>query len=137
MNDIYLPFQIGEQYENWEFDLDVAEKERVPGYDSYYFIWSKPFLHIIPNTIEMIFCVDILQAVIMEVRDISLHEISEVESMLIKLYGSYRTQKIVSHTVDIYTIDTCVVLWLISITAERRFIIAYGATVTLNQIIFR
>lgn len=137
MKDNYLPFQIGEQYENWEFDLDILETERVPGCDSYYFIWSKPFLHIIPNTIEMIFCVDILQAVIMEVKDISLHEIAEVESLLIRLYGNCKTQKNMFHAVCIYTTDTYVVLWLISITAERRFIIAYGAPVTLNQIIFR
>ena len=34
MKQINLPFEIGQDYEVWEFDLEVMDVERMPNYDS-------------------------------------------------------------------------------------------------------
>ena len=64
MNDIYLPFQIGEQYENWEFDLDYLNEEKIKGFDSYLYLWQRAFLYLVSSRIELIFALDILEVVI-------------------------------------------------------------------------
>ncbi len=65
MKNIDLPFQIGEHYENWEFDLEVLDVERIKGYDSYIYIREIVFLGAIPRYVELIFSWDILDAVIL------------------------------------------------------------------------
>lgn len=37
MNTNVLPFQLGMEYENWEFDLEPTN-DRIRGYDSYIYI---------------------------------------------------------------------------------------------------
>ncbi len=39
MKNTFLPFQIGEQYENWEFDLEYQNEEKIKGFDSYLYLW--------------------------------------------------------------------------------------------------
>lgn len=34
MENFILPFEIGQDYEVWEFDLEVMDIERIPNYDS-------------------------------------------------------------------------------------------------------
>lgn len=65
MKQQYLPFAIGEHYENWEFDLEVLDIERMKGYDSYIYIREIVFLRAIPRYVELIFSWDILEAVIL------------------------------------------------------------------------
>ena len=62
-----LPFQIGKHYENWEFDLEPSDMERILGFDSYVFIREISFLNIIPRYTELVFCWDILKVVILTV----------------------------------------------------------------------
>lgn len=65
MKPIELPFEIGREYENWEFDLEVLDVERIKGYDSYIYIREIVFLGAIPRYVELIFSWDILDAVIL------------------------------------------------------------------------
>lgn len=65
MKPIELPFEIGREYENWEFDLEVLDVERMKGYDSYIYIKEIVFLGAIPRYVELIFSWDILDAVIL------------------------------------------------------------------------
>lgn len=65
MKNTFLPFQIGEHYENWEFDLEIVDDERIKGFDSYIYIREIVFLDIIPRYTELIFSLDILQIVTM------------------------------------------------------------------------
>ena len=67
MKNNKLPFQIGKQYENWEFDLEPTEKERILGFDSYIYIRELLFLGVIPRYVELIFSWDILKVVIFTV----------------------------------------------------------------------
>lgn len=65
MENQLLPFQIGEQYEKWEFELEILDIERIPGYDSYIYIREISVFGAIPRYVELIFCLDVLEAVIM------------------------------------------------------------------------
>jgi hypothetical protein len=62
-----LPFQIGKHYENWEFDLEPSDMERILGFDCYFYIRELSFLGIIPRYTELVFCWDILKVVILTV----------------------------------------------------------------------
>ena len=84
MKNIDLPFQIGEHYENWEFDLEVLDVERIKGYDSYIYIREIVFLGAIPRYVELIFSWDILEAVILV---FSFNNSSEVNNFKKSLDG--------------------------------------------------
>lgn len=69
MNFNELPFKIGMQYENWEFDLEIAPKDRIEGYDGFIFLGEIAILNIKPLQIELIFGLDILAAVILSFKE--------------------------------------------------------------------
>ncbi|PUB25846.1 hypothetical protein C8J95_1129 [Elizabethkingia sp. YR214] len=60
MESFHYPFILGENYEKWEFDLEVLDKERIKGCDSY--IYLKPIFisNIKVNKVELVFSLDIL-----------------------------------------------------------------------------
>lgn len=63
---IKLPFKMGEHYENWEFDLEVLNYERIPFYDSYLYKGEvKKFFNFSPQKTELIFYWDRLEIVIL------------------------------------------------------------------------
>lgn len=47
MKNIYLPFQIGEEYENWEFDMEYLDEEKIKGFDGYLCLWQKNHFYIL------------------------------------------------------------------------------------------
>lgn len=59
-----LPFKIGMEYENWEFELDVIE-DKLIGRDSYLYIGNEvtELYGFKIERIELIFCLDILEVV--------------------------------------------------------------------------
>lgn len=65
MKNINLPFQIGEQYEKWEFDLEILAADRIRGKDSYYYTKNISFYGLKPAKTELIFGLDVLEAVIL------------------------------------------------------------------------
>ncbi len=81
-NDI-LPFQIGKQYENWEFDLEIMDVERIPNYDSYLYIGEvKNFLNFFSDKTELIFHWDRLEAVILTFFNMEMKIIEEIKDNL-------------------------------------------------------
>jgi len=74
MKLIKLPFEIGKEYENWEFDLEILNTERIKGFDSYIYIREIVFLGVNPRYTELIFSLDVLQVVIMVFEFNSLAE---------------------------------------------------------------
>ena len=64
-----LPFKIGMQYENWEFDLEIAPKDRIEGYDGFIYLGEITVLNIKPIQVELIFGLDILAAVILSFKE--------------------------------------------------------------------
>lgn len=71
-----LPFPIGMEYEDLEFDLEVLP-ERIKGYDSYIYVGKdlKNFLNYPTDKIELIFHWEILVAIIisLEYNEADLH----------------------------------------------------------------
>lgn len=131
MKNIYLPFQIGEQYENWEFDLELIEEEKILGYDSYFYIGKKALLQIIPNVTELVFCLDSLQAVVMEVKNVSPQKIKLI---LVRFFGDYIEHRQQFQTTLIFTLEKDVVLWLIYYPLEDKKIITYGTNEALQKL---
>ena len=100
-----LPFEIGEDYENWEFDLEVICKERVPMYDSYMYIGEiKKYLNYLPQKTELIFHLDVLEIVILTSIDLEdntrqdlnrklklSHKISSSQDHLKCSYSEYKS----------------------------------------------
>jgi len=60
-----LPFHLGMQYENWEFDLELI-KNRIKGYDSYIYIKEITVFGIKPRKIELIFYWELLVTIILD-----------------------------------------------------------------------
>jgi len=65
-----IPFKIGMQYENWEFNLDILP-DRIKGLDSYLNIDESlnSFLNVHTDKTELIFSLDILECVILTFKD--------------------------------------------------------------------
>ncbi|MCT3945698.1 hypothetical protein HZQ28_12460 [Elizabethkingia anophelis] len=63
MKNVYYPFELGEQYEKWEFDLEIIYKERIKGSDSYIYLGNISLFGERAEYVEMIFSMDILTAV--------------------------------------------------------------------------
>lgn len=64
-----IPFKIGMEYENWEFDLEILPN-RLEGYDSYRYVGNEfnNFLNYPTEETELIFSYDILVAVIIKFK---------------------------------------------------------------------
>lgn len=77
MNSEILPFQLGIEYENWEFDLEPIE-DRIRGYDSYIYIRTVSVFGVKTRNIELIFHWDILVAVILEFEESDLPKVKRL-----------------------------------------------------------
>ena len=72
-----LPFQLGMEYENWEFDL-MPIKTRIKNYDSYVYTKKIQIGGISPQKIELIFHWEILVAVILEFEKSDLPKVEKL-----------------------------------------------------------
>lgn len=128
MKNQNLPFQIGENYENWEFDLEILDVERIKGYDGYIYIREIVFLGAIPRYVELIFLIDLLQIVIFnyELQKSDLRKI--IETLDEKLMLKNRLDKIV-----IYSIDVNLELWVIN-KESNSIVVIYGIPCLLSQL---
>lgn len=66
MKQLKIPFRLGVNYENLEFDLEVLP-DRIQGCDSYIYIGKKlnKFLNYNTDKTELIFSLDVLEVVIL------------------------------------------------------------------------
>lgn len=131
MKNNYLPFQIGEQYENWEFDLEYLQEEKIPGYDSYLYLWKKLFLHITPSRIELIFSLDILQVVIMTCEFENLEQLNQFRELLDKKFGN--KTKLQKPNIEIYKIMD-LEIWVIERISRNKVKILYGLPTDIRKI---
>ena len=88
-----LPFQIGEHYENWEFDLDVLGFERMKGYDSYTYLREIIFFNKNAEYVELIFLFDILQFVLLIFTFKSMEELLQFKIKITNRYTDLQCQK--------------------------------------------
>lgn len=102
-----LPFSIGEQYENWEFELDIIP-EIIKGHDSYLYIGDNFNLKKDTAKYELLFSLDILGAVIITYKS----ELTIIESNLDLLFKnvSYRKLLLKEKLIIIYGLENIVEL---------------------------
>ena len=129
-----LPFQIGKHYENWEFDLEISDEEKIKGCDSYFHIRELSFFGIIPRYAQLVFCWDILKVVILTV-DFETKEQLELFRDILDLNFGNRTQfkNEYLHS-EIYSVARHIELWLVYIPDGYRVEISYGCSKYLNII---
>ena len=134
MKNQLLPFQIGEEYENWEFDLEPSNMERILGFVSYFYIRELSFLGIIPRYAELVFCWDILKVVILTI-DFETKEQLELFRDILDLNFGKKTQFENEYLqAEIYKIARHTELWLVYIPDGYRIEISYGNNKYLKEI---
>ena len=129
-----LPFQIGKHYENWEFDLEPTDMERILGFDSYFYIRELSFLGIIPRYTELVFCWDILKVVILTVDFETKEQLELFRDILALNFGSKTQFKNEHLQAEIYSIARHIELWLVYIPDGYRIELSYGSSKYLEEI---
>ena len=129
-----LPFQIGKHYENWEFDLEPSDIERILGFESYFYIRELSFLGIIPRYTELVFCWDILKVVILTVDFETKEQMELFRDILALNFGSKTQFKNEDLQAEIYSVARHIELWLVYIPDGYRVEISYGCSKYLNII---
>ena len=129
-----LPFQIGKHYENWEFDLEPSDMERILGFDSYVFIREISFLNIIPRYTELVFCWDILKVVILTFDFETKEQMELFRDILALNFGSKTQFKNEDLQAEIYSVARHIELWLVYILDGYRIEISYGNSKYLKEI---
>lgn len=90
MKQLKLPFEIGQEYENWEFDLEVTN-DRIQGCDSYIYIGNKfnKFLNYSTDKTELIFSLDTLEAVLIALKNSNsyFNELSEIINLNLNCFS--------------------------------------------------
>ena len=129
-----LPFQIGKHYENWEFELEPSDVERIIGFDSYFHIRELSFLGIIPRYTELVFCWDILKVVILTVDFETKEQLELFRDILALNFGSKTQFKNELLQAEIYSIARHLELWLVYIPDGYRIELSYGINKYLNII---
>ena len=90
MKQLNIPFKLGMQYDNWEFDLEVT-KDRIKGCDSYIYMGKKfnKFLNYSKYKTELIFNLDVLEAVLIsfENSNSDYNELSEIVNLKLNCFS--------------------------------------------------
>jgi len=134
MKNDKLPFQIGKHYENWEFDLEPSDMERILGFDSYFYIRELSFLDIIPRYTELVFCWDILKVVILTIDFETLVQLHQFKDILDLNFGNRAKFKNEDLQAEIYSVARHIELWLVYIPDGYRIEISYGSSKYLEEI---
>ena len=134
MKNNKLHFQIGKHYENWEFDLEPSDMERILGFDSYVFIREISFLNIIPRYTELVFCWDILKVVILTFDFETKEQMEVFRDILALNFGSKTQFKNEDLQAEIYSVARHIELWLVYILDGYRIEISYGNSKYLKEI---
>ena len=134
MKNNKLPFQIGNHYENWEFDLEPTEKERILGFDSYIYFRELLFLGVIPRYVELIFSWDILKVVLFTVDFKTKQEIYLFKDSLDFEFIKSNQFYIKEQLIERFELDKSIELWLVNLQDNYRVEIFYGEPKYLRDI---
>lgn len=133
-----LPFQIGEDYENWEFDLVVLNYETIPFYDSYLYVGEvKKFLNILPHKTELIFSFDILELVIITINTKDHREMGKLIGLMTKTFGDYMEHEQEYLSACIYKLKDSNQIWLIYEPLEDKTYLIYGNPKLIIQLFWK
>ena len=134
MKNDKLPFQIGNHYENWEFDLEPTEKERIFGFDSYIYFRELLFLGVIPRYVELIFSWDILKVVLFTVDFKTKQDLELFKDSLSLEFRKSNQFYIKDQLIERFELAKSIELWLVNLQDSYRVEISYGDTKYLKNI---
>ena len=134
MKNNKLPFQIGNHYENWEFDLEPIEKERIIGFDSYIYIRELLFLGVIPRYVELIFSWDILKVVLFTVDFKTKQDLKLFKDSLYLEFRKSNQFYIKDQLIVRFELAKSIELWLVNLQDSYRLEISYGEQKYLKDI---
>ena len=134
MKNNKLPFQIGNHYENWEFDLESIEKERILGFDSYIYFRELLFLGVIPRYVELIFSWDILKMVLFTVDFKTKQDLELFKDSLSLEFRKSNQFYIKDQLIERFELAKSIELWLVNLQDSYRVEISYGDTKYLRDI---
>mgnify|MGYP003617569045 FL=1 len=134
MKNNKLPFQIGNHYENWEFDLEPTEKERILGFDSYIYFRELLFLGVIPRYVELIFSWDILKVVLFTVDFKTKQDLELFKDSLSLEFRKSNQFYIKDQLIVRFELAKSIELWLVNLQDSYRVEISYGDTKYLRDI---
>ena len=134
MKNNKLPFQIGNHYENWEFDLEPTEKERILGFDSYIYFRELLFLGFIPRYVELIFSWDILKMVLFTVDFKTKQDLELFKYSLSLEFRKSNQFYIKDQLIERFELAKSIELWLVNLQDSYRVEISYGDTKYLRDI---
>ena len=136
MKNDKLPFQIGNHYENWEFDLEPTEKERILGFDSYIYFRELLFLGVIPRYVELIFSWDILKVVLFTVDFKTKQDLELFKDSLSLEFRKSNQFYIKDQLIERFELAKSIELWLVNLQDNYRVEISYGDTKYLRDIYY-
>ena len=134
MKNNKLPFQMGKHYENWEFDLEPIEKERILGFDSYIYFRELLFLGVIPRYVELIFSWDILKVVLFTVDFKTKQDLELFKDSLDLEFRKSNQFYIKKQIIERFELDKSTELWLVNLPNNYRVEILYGEPKYLRDI---
>lgn len=134
MKNNKLPFQIGNHYENWEFDLEPTEKERILGFDSYIYFRELLFLGVIPRYVELIFSWDILKVVLFTVDFKTKQDLELFKDSLSLEFRKSNQFYIKDQLIERFELAKSIELWLVNLQDSYRLEISYGEQKYLKDI---
>ena len=132
-----LPFKIGEDYENWEFDLEICNYDKIKGFDSYIYLKNFKFLEIIPLQTELIFFFDILELVIITINTKDHREMEKLIGLMTKTFGDYMEYEKEFFSACVYKLEESNQIWLIYYPLEDKTYITYGSPKLIIQIFWK
>lgn len=128
MEELNIPFKLGMQYDNWEFDLEIVN-DRVVGCDSYIYIGKKfnKFLNYSIDKTELIFNFDILEAVLITIKNSSsdFSELSEILNLKLNCFSEnfknneIKIYKFVTKSDEVWVLKNTSNLYLL--TSKSRY----------------
>ena len=133
MEKFNLPFEIAQDYEVWEFDLEVMDIERIPNYDSYTYLGEvKKFLNIISDETELIFYWDRLEAVILTFFHMEMNTIEQIKSILKYKYHFPFYELLANY--EIYEYHAGELQLFLILKKPNTLLIIYGNSTSLEEI---
>lgn len=133
MKKFNLPFEVGQDYEVWEFDLEVMDIERIPNYESYSYLGKvKKFLNSISDKTELIFYWDRLEAVILTFFHIEMKTIQEIKNIL-KYKYHFRFYELLANY-EIYEYYAGELQLYLLLKKPNTVLIIYGSSNCLEEI---
>ncbi|ROI04319.1 hypothetical protein EGH90_10110 [Kaistella haifensis] len=122
---ITLPFKIGEQYEKWESELEIA-RNQIPGYDSYNLSKEFKYSDSIPQ-VELTFEMDILAVIRFLCSRVLKEKLLKSNKNIITLSCTRDNQVLYLSTENTY-------LWYVLEDKEDEIFLTYGKPTVMKKL---